>query len=631
MLSPTRDCVRFGPFELDQATWQLHKNGTRIKLPQQPLQLLAILLKRPGEAFTREQLRQGLWPSGVFVDFDQGLNKNILKLREALGDSADSPRYIETLPRIGYRFIGAVTDPPEVFDRAVDPTAVPAEMLPAGSTTQRRKWGRALLWSALLGCATAAVGFAVWLNRTRLQRTPIDSVAVLPLENLSGDPNQDYFADGMTNELVTMLAKDSTLRVVSRTSAMQYKGVHRQVGEIAVKLGVNGIVEGTVNRSGDKVHMTVQLIHAGSDTNLWAESYDRDAENSVSLPSEAARAIAARLKKVAAPAVPPRFISSEAHEAYLHGRYFFWAGTHTNAFHDQAMNKAGEYFKQAVALQPDYAEAWSGLSDFYQVSALHGDVPPAESQQRAEAAAIRALQLDGSLADAHNAMAANLLFFKWNGQGALAESARSLELDPNSDDHHFLRSKILTAMSRMEEALQEQKKAAELDDFARPYGLAYMLLNMRRYDAAVNEVRVRLETLPGDSRLHSVLAQAYWYQGMKKEAGEELEKEALLENDKSREAAIRHAFESDGYEGIIRLQLDDLNRRAATEYVAPFQFADHYAELRLKEPTLHFLDEAYKEHSPRLVYLQSYPAYDFLHSDQRYRTIVTKVGLPSSF
>jgi TolB-like protein/DNA-binding winged helix-turn-helix (wHTH) protein len=508
MLSPTRDCVRFGPFELDQTTWQLRKNGTRIKLSQQPLQLLAMLLERPGVAVTREQLRQRLWPAEVFVDFDQGLNKNIVKLREALGDSANSPCYIETIQKIGYRFIGPVTNPPEVFDQAADATAGPAEMFPAGSTIRRRKWGRALLWSALLGCAAAAVGFAVWLNRTRLQRTPIDSVAVLPLENLSGDPNQDYFADGMTDELVTMLAKNSTLRVISRTSAMQYKGVHRQVGDIALKLGVNGIVEGTVNRSGDKVHMTVQLIHAGSDTNLWAESYDRDAGNSVTLPSEAARAIASRLKKVATPVAPLQVISAEAHEAYLHGRYFFWAGTHTNAFHDQAMNKAGEYYKQAVALQPDYAQAWSGLSDFYDVSALHGDVPPAESLERAEAAAVRALQIDESLSDAHNAMAASLLFFKWDGQRALAESARSLELDQNSDEHHFLRSKILTTLSRMEEALQEQKKAAELDDFARPYALGYMLLNMRRYDAAANEVRVRLETLPGDSRLHSVLAQA---------------------------------------------------------------------------------------------------------------------------
>src|SRR5271163_726991 len=270
MLSPTKDCVRFGPFELDQTTWQLRKNGARIKLPQQPLQLLAILLERPGIAVTREQLRQGLWPSEVCVDFDQGRNKNILKLREALGDSADSPRYIETIPRIGYRFIGSVTNPPgepEVLERGQDAITSLAETLAAGSTTRRRKWQRALLWSSLLGCAAAAVAFAVWLNQTRLQRTPIDSVAVLPLENLSGDPNQDYFADGMTDELVTMLAKNSTLRVISRTSAMQYKGVHRRLGDIAVKLGVNGIVEGTVNRSGGKVHMTVQLIHAGSDTN----------------------------------------------------------------------------------------------------------------------------------------------------------------------------------------------------------------------------------------------------------------------------------------------------------------------------------------------------------------------------
>ena len=632
MLSPTKDMVRFGPFELDLNAWQLRKSGIRIKIPQQPLQLLAMLLERPGVAFTRDELRQRLWPSDIFVDFDHGLNKNVQKLREALGDSADCPRYIETIPRIGYRFIGPPTDLPQSKAKQGDAkTPETAVTVLSGQANRKRTWGRKLLWAVFLGCAAAMVSLAVWLVQRRSQVAPIRSVAVLPLKNLSGDRNQDYFADGMTDELITMLAKNSTLRVISQTSAMQYKGVHRPVRDIAHDLGVDGIVEGSVERSGNKVHMTIQLIHAASDTNMWAESYDRDSENSVSLPREAARAIAGQLKKVATPAEPARFINPEAHDAYLRGRYYWFFAGGPTGFPDPPLQKAGEYLKKATELQPDYALAWSGLSGFYLTSVMHGASRPADDLPRAESAAVRALQLDESLADAHDAMAANYLFYRWDWQRALMESTRSIELDPNSVVYHYFQSRIFVTLNRMDEALEEQKKATELDPFAMPYAMGYMLLIMGRYDAALNEVRLRLETLPQEPRLHRLLAEAYWYKGMKKDAGQELEKATLLESAKSGEAAIRQAFERGGYEGIIRLQVEDLNRKAAREYVAPMLFADRYAQLSLKEETIHFLNEAYKEHSPRLVWLQSFPAYNFLHSDERYRAIVRQVGLPPAF
>jgi TolB-like protein/DNA-binding winged helix-turn-helix (wHTH) protein len=631
MLSPAKDTVRFGPFELDLNVWQLRKDGIRLKLPQQPLQLLAMLLERPGLVVSREELRQRLWPSDVFVDFDHGLNKNIQKLREALGDSSDFPRYIETIPRIGYRFIGAGIEQPEALDTAPDTKAFRATAtLPAGLIIPQRISGPGLLW-ALAGCVAVILGLAVWWAQRRSQAMPIGSVAVLPLENLSTDPDQQYFADGMTDELITMLAKNSTLRVVSQTSAMQYKGVHRPVRDIARELGVDGIVEGSVDRSGNKVHMAIQLIHAPSDTNMWAESYDRDAAEGVSLPSEVARAIAARLKKAASPAGPQRFINPEAHEAYLRGRYYWFSGGGTTAFHDQTIKKAGEYFKRAVALQPDYAPAWSGLSEFYEVSALHGDAPPSDNEPLARAAAVHALELDESLADAHSSMAVSYLLSNWDWRLALMHANKAVELEPNTAEYHYLRSKVFITLNRMQEALEDEEKATELDPFARPFGMGYMLLIMRRYDAAVNELCMRLETLPADPRLHQRLAEAYWHKGMKQAAALELEKAALLESDKPGEAAIQNAFEKGGYEGIIRLQLNALNSRAQKEYVSPLQLADQYAQLGLKEQTIHFLEEAYKERSPRLVWLQSWPAYDFLHSDQRYQNIVRQIGLPPAF
>jgi len=295
------------------------------------------------------------------------------------------------------------------------------------------------------------------------------------------------------------------------------------------------------------------------------------------------------------------------------------------------MKKAGEYFKRAVAIQPDYALAWSGLSTFYEVSALHGDAPPRENQPQARAAAIEALRLDDSLADAHSSMAASYLCFSWDWRLALLHANKAVELEPNTAEYHYIRSHVLITLNRMQDALEEEKKANELDPFARPFTMGYMLLIMRRYDEAVNELRTRLETLPADPRLHQRLAEAYWHKGMKRDAGLELEKAALLESDKPGEAAIRNAFEKGGYEGIIRLQLNALNSRAQKEYVSPLQLADQYAQLGLKEQAIHFLEEAYKERSPRLVWLQSWPAYDFLHSDQRYQNIVRQIGLPPAF
>src|ERR1700722_8019446 len=319
MLSPAKETVRFGPFELDLNVWQLRKGGIRVKVPQQPLQVLAMLLERPGLVVSREELRQRLWPSDVFVDFDHGLNKNIQKLREALNDSSDAPRYIETIPRTGYRFIGATIDQPEALASEPDTKASTGmATIPPGSTVPHRVWRPWLLW-VLVGVVAVGLSLTLWWMKRRSQVMPIRSVAVLPLENLSRNPDQRYFADGMTDELVTMLAKSSTLRVVSQTSVMQYKGVHRPVRDIARELGVDGIVEGSVDRSGSKVHMTIQLVDAPSDTNMWAESYDRDAAESVSLPGEVARAIAARLKATVKPTGPQRLVAPEAHEAYLRG------------------------------------------------------------------------------------------------------------------------------------------------------------------------------------------------------------------------------------------------------------------------------------------------------------------------
>jgi serine/threonine protein kinase/tetratricopeptide (TPR) repeat protein len=480
--------------------------------------------------------------------------------------------------------------------------------------------------AAVLGLIVAIQGWngRGWRDRflPRATEPQIRALAVLPFENLSGDPGQDYFAEGMTDELITMLAKNSNLRTISRTSAMQYKGVHRPVRDIARELGVDGILEGSVARTGTKVHVTMQLIHAPSDTHLWAESYDRDVGNAVSLPREATQTIVKHLKSAAAPMGPQRYVSPEAHDAYLHGLYYWFS---------MNSSKAGEYFRKAVELQPDYALGWSGLAQFYGGSTMRLEARPADVLPQWELSTVKAMELDDLLPEAHNGMGAFYLFYKWNWAGADTEFKRAVELNPNYAEAYHMRSYALVALNRMDEALGAQSRATELDPFARPWAMGSMLIRMRQFHAALNDTLMRLEAHPETSSLHGLLSDVYWYNGMEKEAAQELEKGALIDGDKVSAAAVRRAFAQGGYKAVLEWQVSELTKSAAKNYVSPISFAYIYGRLGLRERTLHYLDEAYKEHSPRLVFIQTVPDFDFLHSDERYRVLVRRIGLPPAF
>ena len=371
----------------------------------QPLKALRVLLEHPGELVTREQLRREVWPQDTFVDFDHGLNKAVAKLRDAVDESDTSPSIIETLPRLGYRFIPTVEwsdkdlssnivsgpssesqDEGANGESSQPVTAEPSRVSERASGSRRRI---ALLIVAALVLVLVAIPIVKRIRDARSAKPPrlIKSIAVLPLENLSGDPAQEYFADGMTDELITVLAKNPGLRVISRTSVMQYKKVHRPLREIAQELGVDGILEGSVDRSGSRVHMTAQLIDAASDTHVWAESFDRDLSEVGSLQTELAQTVAQQVgAKTASTVRPPRRINSEAHEAYLLGKYFW--------FKSDDYEKSREYFQKAIDLQPDYADAWSGLADYYIASAKDGKFRPDVAMPQGGAAARKALELD---------------------------------------------------------------------------------------------------------------------------------------------------------------------------------------------------------------------------------------------
>ena len=617
----------FGPYELDLCSGELCKHGTKIKLGEQPFQILLLLLQAQGELVTRDELRAKLWSTDTFVDFDRSLNSAVQRLRDSLSDTAGKARWIETVPRRGYRFVGKLEPPDKSLPPELKPHLAEAYVLPSANpgtgSTSRRRIVLALGVASVLLLAAVPIIRRIKSVESAKQALPIRSLAVLPLENLTGDPAQEYFADGMTDEVITMLAKNTSLRVTSRTSVMQYKKVHRPLRDIAKELGVDGILEGSIGRLGNRVHMTAQLIHAASDTHVWAESFDRDLVDVGSLQSELAQIIARQVgASTSGVGKPERRINPEAHDAYLLGRYYWFASEY---------EKSRGYFQKAIDLQPDYAAAWSGLADSYSLAADEQNSPSAAVMPQAEAAAKKALELDDLAAEAHNSMAMVQLFYRWNWAAADRESARAIELNPSLEEAHFVRSYVLRPLNRMEEALQEEKKAMELDPFSNPDGLVWVLIRMRRFDAAVNEARVRSDAQPNNAELHEGLAAAYFSNKQEKEWEAESERALQLEGDRDQLTQRVEVYRRGGSRAVLAWTVDRLKRMAGKKYVSPINLAEAYAELGRKEETIRYLEKSYQEREPHVVFVQSHPDFDFVHSDPRYQAIIRNMGLSPTY
>jgi TolB-like protein/DNA-binding winged helix-turn-helix (wHTH) protein len=631
---PAAPTHKFGDFELNPSGFELRRHDRRLKLERIPMELLILLVEKNGQVVSRQEIIERLWGKDVFIDTEHGINTAVRKIRTVLREDVERPRFIQTLSGKGYRFVPERLNTNRIGDAtAAEKVPPPTEALNPPNTEairtktderRRSRWVGVAMGLLLLAGATVALYVPGLRDRVfaRNQIGPIHSIAVLPLANLSGDASQEYFADGMTDELITALAKNRSLRVVSRTSAMQYKGVRRSLPDIARELGVDGILEGSVERSGNRIHMTAQLIYAATDTHIWAESYDLDLNSALSLPDELAQRVVKEAKVASAPVRPPRYISPEAHDSYLHGRYLWFGGNYV---------RSREYFQQAIQLQPDYAAAWTGLGDSYGASAVGGEIPPQEAFAKDEAATRKALELDDSLAEAHNSIAAFYLFNAWDWHRAESESARAVELNPNYAEGRHLHSYTLFALNRDDEALQEQKRGTEIDPFARTWALGAAYFHLRQYDAAINELRTRLEVQPQDPGVESALSEAYRFKGIKNEAALHAEKSFLAAGDKKSAAAVRHAFERGGVPAIDQWFLSQDLDQARKKYVSPFALAYDYARLERKEDTLRALEDCYRERSPWLPFIQKEPVFDFLHSEPRFRDIVKKMGLPPAY
>lgn len=626
---------QFGDFQLDCGRFELLLNGRSLRVERKPMELLILLVSRQGQLVTRTEIAVRLWSSEVFVDTEHGINTAIRKLRHLLHDDPEASKFIQTVTGMGYRFVAPTTAieaplsdlaPAEASSVRVAQPEEPEVETAAASRAKPRS-----LWIALAACIAIVTAIliltigphplTVRILRRNVQ-TPILSIAVIPLDNLSGDPNQEYFADGMTDELITMLAKDSTVRITSRTSVMQYKGVHKPLQEIARALNVDGILEGSISRSNDHVHLTLQLIRADTDAHVWAESYDRSFADAPTLPDEAASAIASELHQ-AIPARPvTNYVNPEAHDAYLRGR-FLWENFQ--------YAEAGKSFLHSVEVQPDYAPGWAGVSEYYGGSSVDGFMDPRDAWPKAESAAVRSLQLDPSLAEGHLVLAAVFFFYHWDWDRARTEIRRANELDPHLADNYRLEAKLRSVLNQKPEAIEVQRKAMELNPFVRPWGLVETYDAIRDYDAALEEGKFRLKTYPGNPILLYLLADIYRCKGMTKESTDFLARAMSAQGYRQSAQEVKTAFAHGGYEAVVRWQLDALLKRGKSGYASPVEEAEFYSQLGEREKTLALLEEGLSQRSPGLLFIQSDPAFDSFHADPRYRSVIQRVGLPPQF
>jgi TolB-like protein/DNA-binding winged helix-turn-helix (wHTH) protein/Tfp pilus assembly protein PilF len=632
--------VRFGVFEVDLRSGELHKHGVKIKLHHQPFQVLTMLLEHPGEVVTREELKSKLWPFDTFVDFDVGLNSAVKKLRDALGDSAEIPHYVETLPRRGYRFIGSLGDAsssggehaPGVPGRVVvEQSAAASEgvvtEVPAVSGVSRR-W---TLWTTagvLAGLLVLLVGFDVgsWREKLLPRATPIHirSIAVLPFENLSGDPAQEYFTDGMTDALVTELAQISSLRVISRTSVMRYKGTHKPLPDIAKELNVDGIVEGSVVQSAERVRVNAQLIEAATDRHLWASMYERSPGDVVILQSEVARAIANAIQVQLTPQEQARLtrvqsVDPQAYESYLKGRYFW------NKRTDVAVRKSIDYFQQAIQRDPNYALAYAGMAEAYIV---RGDVSPEERFSKAKATAKIALQMDDGLAEAHNAMAMSLFCYDWDWASAEREFQRAIALNPNYAMAHQWYGQFQKAMGRRE-WVAEVKRARELDPLSLVIAGAGQYLTSGQYDQAIENTRKKLELDPEFALAYLQLGQTYERKGMYEDAIAQFQKGLDLSGgEPAYLAALGYVYGLSGKRAEAMNVLTQLASLSKHRYVSPYDIALIHVALGEKDSAFDWLEKALTARSYELVYLRLDNRMETMRSDPRYSKLVRQIGLP---
>jgi TolB-like protein/Flp pilus assembly protein TadD len=575
----------FGAFEVNLCTGELRKKGVRIKLQEQPFQVLAVLLQNPGELVTRERLRSAIWPADTFVDFDNSLNAAVNKLREALGDSADNPRFIETLPRRGYRFIVPVISPSDHGGRS---------------------------------------------------RGPISSMAVLPFANVSGDANGEYLSDGITEDVIDKLSALPGLKVISRTSSFRYKKEEIEPQKIGRELGVEALIVGTIAQCGHDVRISVELVDAREDRHLWGAQYSRSLADISSVQREIATAVSESLRIRLTQREKKRLAkvyttSTEAYQLYLKGRYFWSKNT------QEGLQKGIQYFEQAIARDPGNAQAYAGLANCY--NDLAGGMayrPPKENFLRAKAAATRALEIDEGLAEAHTALGWVRWAYEWDWPGAERELSRAIELDPSSAVAHGRYASYLVTMGRFDEGVAEGKKAQDLDPLEQRVAgfLGYDYLAAGRYDESICQLQKALELDPTSTWVHAQMGWAYARKGMYEQAIAEHERMgerayAVSGENQVVASGLAWVYALAGKRNEATRILEAFNEFATQTYVDFYQVGVIYAALGDKDQAFRELEKSYAERSGSIVYIKADPFWDDgIRADPRYADLLCRMKLP---
>jgi len=663
--TPAREqqSIRFGEgYELDLRPRRLRRGSHVLKLERIPLEILVLLVEHKDEIVTRDEIVSRVWSKGVFLDTDNSIRGAIRKLRQALKDDAECPRFIQTVTGQGYRFIAAVA-PPEEENRAEAPSPEAsivatsdqnlvsepngwlqtsglrsvgeqqdrtAAKLPAAENGQGQRNWLAHRW-LLLGAVSLLVlvaATAYIFTRSHPARAPkITSLAVLPLKNLSGDPAQEYFADGMTEEVIGRLSMIRGLRVISRTSAMQFKDTRLSSPEIARKLGVDALVEGSVMREGNRIRVHAQLIRASTDEHFWSESYDRELGEALTLESEVAQSIAQRVEVTVsgeerARLVSARPVSPEAYENYLQGMF---AKGNSRA----EVEKRIAWFDEAIRKDPTFAQAYLGLASAYgALGTVFVGAPPSETRPKVINAARKALELDPDLADAH-VLLADMYTRQWKWAEAEAEYRRALDLNPNDAAAHDGFANWLLCHGRMEEALAWARRARDLDPLG-PSGhtIGFILFNAHRYDEAIREFRDVLAVRPDDSLPLWPLGWALICNHQAEEAIPELEKAvSVTDGSPGVISALIWAYAHAGRRADALRLLGELKKRQQTGYVPAGAFVNAYLGLGDNDEAFAWFERAYEEQSNILIYIKVSPWFDSVRGAPRFQDLVRRVGL----
>jgi TolB-like protein len=572
--------LRFGLYEVDLRSGELRKDGIRVRLQEQPLQVLSLLLRQPGEIVTREEIQREIWGGDTFVDFDHGLNKAISKLREALNDSPTTPRFIETIARRGYRFLAPVS----------------SAQVPSGN-------GRPVV---------------------KKQR-----IAILPFQNLSGDSSQEFFSDGLTEEMIIHVGQlqPSQLSVIARTSIAPYKGSGKGIQTIGNELQVDYVLEGSVRRFHDRVRISAQLIQVSDESCLWSETYDRELADVFTIQHEVARKIGASLafellpEQRPEPVTPPTN-STQAHEAYLYGR-FLW-----NRRTEDSVLEAMRQFREALKIDQGYALAHAGLANCYGMLGWYGTITPKEAGEKATAAVHRALQIDPRLAEAQCSLALVKFWYEWDWSGADAAFKRSIERSPNYAAAYHWYGAYLNALGRFDEAESAYRRASELDPMSMTVekAAADTYLYRREYNEAIARLRMIIDREPRFYSAHFDLGRAFLFAGRYADAVSSLETAIELSGSLAGTAALGCALAHAGRRAEATAILEDLMCPVSQRSVSPTGVASILLALGDRDQAFEFLNKAFDNRCFWLVYLEVDPSYDCIRSDARFGSLLKRMG-----